>query len=488
MNAKSVPPDQPGIAVMSRQWPERAMPAVTRLLESPDVARDVDHLFPLLLHNMGLLIAFDNIERAGGDLDRLTVSGEVYRGSEPLSYLLPSADERGGRVALSTVRAQLLRHKNAQRDAAIELLASRGSDDVMVISGLAFSLLYPGYRSRMSYDADFLSSDLLACVELGESMAQDHGYGVNRVRASGLGRADACGWVALRRLTQDGYIECLGLIGGGYVVHNGIRLFWSLMPVWERSRLRESWGIVVRVPSTEDLYLMCLLRTLRKDHVVQRDFDDLNTVLTAEGASMDWDYVHNSIDRYRMGNAVRLLFAAAERAGETGSFPREAMPPGQTRVTWQTSLAASAAAKAQVSSWLALFLLSRLGLRGLLGFYLDSWIRGGAFRIHARLGGTNSWVGRTLDPVLRRMRPGFGSLCEHTTNRVSAKCNAWRPFGKGIQAPLSKPRDVQGFVRLVRLVEAHATEARNAPRLPHACWRFLYDVDLTPAPWSRNRL
>src|SRR5262245_32187336 len=86
--------------------------AAAQLLDAAEPDGEIERLYPALLEHNIFPAALAHLERAGGDLERLTVSTARFRATWPYNALLPTPDETSpGRISLASIRRRLETHR-----------------------------------------------------------------------------------------------------------------------------------------------------------------------------------------------------------------------------------------------------------------------------------------------------------------------------------------------------------------------------------------
>jgi hypothetical protein len=295
----------------------------------PDDA-GVDRLYPRLVRHKVLTQAMVGWEEGGADLDVLGVAAHVYRSAWPLPGLLPHiAPGPDGRVPLGAIRNGLA----AGRDriwAAIDAVRTASARSIVLAFGRAFEAGYPGYRHRMSYDADLATGDLDGAVDVVRALTDSIGQTLYRCRVSRQGGA----WFGVFNTFgrgEDGFEVHVDLLAGGVPTGPGLLMLWYPHRLGERWREVVFEGRTVRVPTPEDMLLTVAAVRQRKAEFIARDLLDARTVLSTDGAGIDWDDVVTRAFRHRLQAALGQLVAGAERAAGRELVPsavRRGLRPG----------------------------------------------------------------------------------------------------------------------------------------------------------------
>jgi Uncharacterised nucleotidyltransferase len=417
------------VALSSFEEDAASLRAASMVLGSPEPDDELDRLYPLLLRHKCLTNAISHLERAGGDLSRLSISGDTFHTTWPLASLLPGVPEVDGRVTLASIRTHLGEHGRRLDAALLELADAAGEDPFVAIGGMSLRVAHPEYAVRMGYDVDVFAPDLQTGLRLLGRLRSPMGFALNRCRVSRLeGR-----WVAVFqtfRPTRDGHDVHLDMMAGGHPVGPGTIPLWFEAPLLERSIAVTIGGRTVRVPSAEDILLLMAVREQRRWAFTRRDVNDAGFLLSREGPRLDWDYLCTSARSHAIGGVLLELLGEAERSLGGPLIPPRARaglaPAGAER--WL--LALSAAGGAGGSGQRGIAFLARIARRGwpvLWSFRYTRRERGRvgagakllATRFQARAFVSTSRLARArtplaglLLPLAARLHPRLGSLCQ----------------------------------------------------------------------------
>jgi hypothetical protein len=493
--------------------------AARAVLAAPDPGAELDGIYRGLLRQRMLLAAIAHLERAGADLERLGVSAELYRRSWPLNSLFPTPGEPPGtRISLASIRSSLQTHGRL-----LQGLAARVTDiekGAVLLFGRAFDAAYPSYRHRLDYDVDVLVSDMDTAERLLARLRTDLGFilGACKVSRSGglwLGR------LGLEASGPERHLLHVDLIVGGWPAGPGTLLPpWPLRPVVERAREVACRHGRAMVPAAEDMLLMLGAKISRhlvsplvvpSGGLIRRDVADALSLLSAERDAFDWDSVARSAAALSCSGVLHRLVRDAEaQAGRAlapaGVLARLAPGPLEGRFL---AMAARAAEQeegepraAGGSSWklvlrlwpgYALFQHLRNTRRRLAGLahVLGDRVNEVLWRVERRLRASTRPARRRLVPVLRRLRPGFGSICEldpgpavpEDTLCPSHAARAGHPLALDAEAARvlhAIRRLLPGSAELARL--RAAAGAHLEWRFSHHCERILFRVDGASRP------
>jgi hypothetical protein len=475
--------------------------AASAVLGSADPNEEIDRLYPLLVRHKSLTNAMSHLERAGGDLQRLTISWDRFRSTWPLAPLLPGVREDGGRVSLAMIRDHLEDHFRRLERALLELVDLTGEDQFLPIGGMALRVAYPDYSDRMGYDVDVFAHDLHTGLRLLECLRSAMGFALNRCRVSRAGGHWAAVFQTFRS-GEDGHDVHVDLMAGGHPVGPGVIPLWFRAPLVDRARSARLEDHVLLVPSPEDMLLVMAVREQRKRAFSRRDINDAGFVLKREGRLLDWDYLCSSARSHGVAGVLLELAGEAERlTGERLVPPlvRARLAPPRLEGRLLAMAAAGGTPERRTLSGSAVGVLRRgwpvlwsfryvrreKGRVGAVAGLLSARLQARAFLVTSRGASSKSPAARLLLPVTARLHPRLGSLCQARREPV--------PPGSGWC--LSRVRLLRGMTRRIdpegRAVLREIARAlpdpltQRAPRIRrpdarvslHRCRAFLFFLD-----------
>jgi thymidylate kinase len=333
-----------------------AAEAARRLLSSDSPDTELDRLYPAMVRHHVAPAVIDALRTAGGDLDDLTVSGDLVRTLWPLSRLLPEPVETpSGRVPLSGMALAIDRH-TAHLDTLAWGLSGEGSSEaVVLLFGGALRLLVPEYR-RLSNDLDLYAPGAREGWALVKALWDRWGFVLVRQRTSrSLGRT--LGHFKLLRTTDDGHQLHVDVIAGGRPAGPGLLPPFVLPGLLARSRKMAISGREVLVPSIEDLLAMLGEKVLRRGALHLRDVHDAWMLAANASYPIDWSCVVEASTRHGLRGVMSHLLAAAERehgpapidpevrAALRPGFPWTRLLSGDVSPTWRRAWAVSMLAR-----------------------------------------------------------------------------------------------------------------------------------------------
>jgi hypothetical protein len=290
--------------------------AARRLLEAASPDREIERLYPALLAHHILLPALTHLERAGGDLERLTIPTTLFLATPRLNTLLPAPDECShGRISLASLRRLLDVHSALVRQTLHDLIDLDEQGRLIVLFGRAVEALCPDYARlpRSKHDVDVFVQDLQTGLRLLNDIWDRLGFTLQTCRTS---PADG-GWVAhlaLFRVSVMGHVLRIDILVGGRPIdpHR-----WSLPSLYPQLAARARFAVWdgrrVRVPSPEDILLMLAEKTHLKPNPTLRDFGDARFLLATWGRQLDWGYLTAAALDRGLGAAIHTLAREAER-------------------------------------------------------------------------------------------------------------------------------------------------------------------------------
>lgn len=419
---------------------EASLHAARSILGRPDPATEMDRIYRPLLRHRTLLTAVAHLEDAGADLERLTVSAELFKGSWPLNSLFPTpAESSGERISLASIRSSLDTHRIVLQNLTADV--TELEEGTVFLFGRAFDVAYPSYRHRMDYDVDVFVSDMDTGLRLMTRLRTKLSFMLGGCKVCRLGGQ----WLArfgMDSSSEQKHLLHIDLIVGGWPVGPGTLLPpWSLSPVAQRAR-QVQWGRRrVRVPAAEDMLLTLGAKIGRhlasplvvpSGGLIRKDFNDALILLTAEQGTLDWDYISDSVAALNCGGVLHHLIHDAEVHSGRTLAPAECMArlePGALerhflqvagRAT-EEELAPQGAAsvffrKMVLGLWPGFSLLqyvrtARRGFASLAMVLADRWMELFS-RVERRLSRSTRLPRKLTIPLLRRLRRGFGSVCE----------------------------------------------------------------------------
>lgn len=299
--------------------------AATAILDCEDPSGQIDRMYLPLLKNQTLLTAMAHLERAGADLESLTLSTSLFRNCYPLNVLLPLADHiPADRIALAAVRKHLSDHL-LLLDRVATNMASVGEDiPVVFLFGRAIRAAYPAYPHRVGYDIDVLTPHLEAGVRLVRHLGEHFGTILFHCKVS----RPYLGWLAhfgCRTRTGNGHILSIDVIARGRPFGEGPGLLPPVLHGALLARLRRvEWsGRRVWVPSAEDMLLTLADKIHRHGWISRKDFNDARVILGAENGALDWGYLRKEAVEHRLGGILHALMSDAESRAERRTVPAD---------------------------------------------------------------------------------------------------------------------------------------------------------------------
>ncbi|MBA3551586.1 MAG: nucleotidyltransferase family protein [Actinobacteria bacterium] len=480
-----------------------ALEAALEVLRAADVAEQVDRLYPGLVRHKTLLTALAHLQRAGGDIDGLTVSGDLVRTVWPLGALLPGLQE-GIPVRVSLSRMQTLLEEHARRldQTLIDLLARAPTESFLVLAGRAMGAAYPSYRNRLGYDLDVLAPEVDSGLEIVAELEQSLGFALIRSRLA-LVDGEWLGVFQTFRVDQDGYEIHVDVMIRGHPAGPGLLPLWFRPPMVERARKAEIRGRTVLVPSAEDMLLLMAVRQQRKRAFTHRDINDAWCLLSSDRATMDWEEVCSSSGRHHVAGVLfRLATEVEALSGERLVPPRVLQtlePHGLERrlvaVARSPRHARSLLRRAWPLVWSFRYRREEVGWSRALRELWANRRKARAFLLSIRWSRSHPRVTRFAASRLAGLHRGLGSLCEVRevpAGEGGGPCLSRDPLRRaGILA--RQPPDVRRVLEAAaRTIPEPAQQlaprvrpSKGAPSRAHRCRAFLFSVE---APRSRRRV
>jgi Uncharacterised nucleotidyltransferase len=420
-------------ALSSLRQDEASARVAMAVLSADDPGTELDRLYPVLVQQKSLLATIGHLDQAGGDLASLTVSAAVFRDRWPVYDLLPELPEAvPGRIALSDLRAALMRHRD-RTDEAVRIVASDrdlptdGEPPFVLLYGHALALAYPEYSDRMHYDADLLVPDSGSGLRLLSALRSQHGFQLASCALAEVAGQWSMMFTAIRR-DADGFLVHVDVVAGARPPVGAWIPPFAYPGVFRRARAVRSGASTVWIPSPEDMLLLAAERTLRKEPFPPNGFDDARAILTTEGDRLDWVYLRDAARASGLAGALHRIVTHVERAdGATIAPPRVLadLAPGRLerrvigRLERQATThltvhraghpALDAAGRRDLRTW-QLIWFARTLVTERRWALVAHMLREAAFRLDFRLGRT------ARAPLARRLlsalRTGSGSLCE----------------------------------------------------------------------------
>jgi Uncharacterised nucleotidyltransferase len=306
-------------------WPEHgeaSLSAAATVLESPDTDTVLDRLYPKLLDHKMFLIAAAHLERAGGDLNRLTISAELVETLWPFNALFPTPDgASSGRVSIAAIARRLEAHRG-HLDGLLHRVLEARPKGFLLLFGASIRAAYASYEHGFSHDLDVLTPDLAAGMSLLEVFSDELGFGLLRLRSSRADRQRVA-HLKLFRLTDDGHRLYVDLIASGRPAGPRTAPPWIHPPLWKRARPVPFGDKAVLVPSPEDMLLLAAEKTRRKADFSRRQCNDVRFLLRQGEGSIDWDYLSRAVRYHAVGSALHRLIEDAERREGRPLVPSE---------------------------------------------------------------------------------------------------------------------------------------------------------------------
>ncbi len=476
-----------------------ALAAAKDLLAAPDPAAEVATLYAGLLHHKTLPTALAHLERAGSDLERLTIPSDLFDATWPLNGLLARPDERPpGRIPLAAIARRLDRHAALLTEAALALADAGPNGDgepppFVLIFGRAFDAAYPGYRRRLGHDVDVWAPDLPAGLRVAEALCGPLGLTLTRCKVAGLG-PEAFGVFNTFR-ARDGHELHVDVMAGGQPY--GPTALPLLVRAPDAGTLRPAtWkGRAWTVPSAEDMLLMVAVRAQRKGEIVCRDVADARFLLRAE-PGLDWDGLCAKARAHQVNGALhRLLARAASSAGDPAvpdGALRSIRPGPVERRAMVTLDRSGSAPRLWPALWGFRYLRVREGSSRAAARLAGDAVRSRLFALQVRLARRGGPAGGAAS-ALRGLRPAFFSLCEFRIEPPASSAGFCLSRTRGGRA--SPPRSARGEAvallhRIVTLLPAGAVEegirlrtaAEGTARPAHRCGAYVLNArPRTPA-------
>jgi putative nucleotidyltransferase-like protein len=494
------------LVALSSLVEEDGVLAAKELLDARDQALRLDALYPGLLHHKTLTNAIHHLEQAGGDLSELSVSGRLYRSLWPLNVLMPVPEESaGGRISLASIREGLDRHRELLHRMIDDFVGLGLGRPFVLIFGRSIEAAYPAYRHRMDYDTDMFVPTLDDGLAIVSAVLSRLGFVLSRCKVS---RVEGPGLAVFNTFRVRRRHELhLDVMAGGYLTRAGLRPLWLQVPMAERSREVGWRGRTLQVPSAEDMLLITAAKPYRRREITRRDMNDAHFLLVAEQGKLDWDYVVRTAKRHQIEGALHLLMEEAERLENRSLVPadvvEELVPsPIEARLLLRAAAAEGLQRTVRTaegtmlrpgrhrwsSLWPALWTLrfarARLGRLGAVAYLLAERFERAVFRLQFRAARRRGPL-RAVVPLLRAMRPRFGSLCElreapppANLGFCLARTSARRPHlpeGLGTEERQALGRIIHALPDKVVEERIATTERATQQFEAHRCGAFLFN-------------
>ena len=293
---------------------ERSRAGAAAVLADDDPELAFERLVPDLLHDKTLLAAMAHLEHAGADLSTFTVSAALLGSLYPINAFMPPVPEVvPGRVALTGLRARLVRHQELLRGTTVALARSAAWGETVVLFGDGMRAAYPACSNRMHHDVDLLAPDLSVAADLARLLRRDLGGHLVRGRLMRV-RGWWLGVLGFVLRTADGYEVHVDLVAGGWPP---VRGFPPTPATWVMRGARHVVidGQDVRIPSPEGSLLLLTDRTIRKDPFRPNWFPDAMALLS-DPDGLDWEEITERAANLHLAAALRRLLRMTElRAG-----------------------------------------------------------------------------------------------------------------------------------------------------------------------------
>src|SRR5439155_24020418 len=135
--------------------------------------------YPACLEHNILPAALAHLERAGGDLERLSISTALFRATWPYNALLPvPAEYSPGRISLAAIRRRLEEHRVILRRTLQDVLDAGAEGALMLPWGEAIAATYPAYDQlpRLRRDIDVFVADLRTGLRILDTLWDKFGF------------------------------------------------------------------------------------------------------------------------------------------------------------------------------------------------------------------------------------------------------------------------------------------------------------------------
>ncbi len=362
-------------------------------LDDPNVQDTLRDLYPRLVRKKTITHALSHLERAGADLDAITIPESLFASAYPLNRIMaPPAATRSGEISLASIGRSLARHQELIERVIVEL-AGAGSDRLILAKGQAYRARYPGYH-RYSSDLDVFVPSWDDAISVLRLLCRQMGFALHGCKVGAVAVLKS-----FRRTA--GHELNVGLYAGGFPTPLLSLPFRLGVADPSRAGAVEVGGARVLACSVEDLLLSSALRPLLDREVAGRALNDARYLLRSDGMNLDWDYVVATAARNELQAFLLGLVRSAERTDG-----RELVPP-------EAILRLGSEAKPLgTRSWLIRYARASLGpVRGPRFVILDR-LQVRLFRAEIglrRRGG----AGRTAAAsIMALLRPRFRAVCE----------------------------------------------------------------------------
>ncbi len=302
---------QLGWALTSPFEDEQTRRACDEILGSSDPSAVMQGLYRVLISEKGIRAALGQLERAGADLDKLSISSDVVRKTFPMNlhpiWSLPA----GSRLTLRQLANVLTRHHDLLWQTTLEVSRTLGSQRFVLLSGTAIESLFPDYKERTAFDSDLWVPGLAEGLDALEVLVKDLGFTLKAARLKHVGSkyhidADVCKKV-------DGYEVDLGLLGGEYHSYSE-SLDQRAVKVRRESQM-------LRAASPEDLLVMRAV-LVRERHRIQMVSAGDAAVILRGTSSLDFSLVRHLSRTYGLDVELGVLLGHVD-ARWPGTVPTE---------------------------------------------------------------------------------------------------------------------------------------------------------------------
>jgi Uncharacterised nucleotidyltransferase len=276
---------------------EQTAAAAAEFLALDDPGAALGRALRFLVWQRTLAVAIGHLEAAGADLDAILVpAGRVSRVFHHTQvWTISDAGPVSARRLLDVVA----RHKELLAEPLVTLMTA-GVAGFVVVSGRSFQVAYPAYTTRIEFDTDLLTADLLSGAAVASAL-HEAGYPLGSLRIARLGQASHAAFSTGREVGE--HHVAVGVLVGGYHGHRG--------PIVPRSRSVPWRGGTVRVPAAEDMLVMLAARVVRKRQFAFINYNDAAVILTEE-PGLDWDVVTDSARAGGLQSVLSVVLARAE--------------------------------------------------------------------------------------------------------------------------------------------------------------------------------
>jgi hypothetical protein len=307
-------------ALASPTEDEGSLQAARELLALRQPSKVLEGLYPELVAHRILTNVVAHLERAGGDVEALSVSQDTFRTTWPLAALFPPHHPGlAGEVTLGTLRDLLEGHRRALDEEMAFLVDAMPEGSFMALTGRAFRAGYPDYGLRMEYDADLFLWDVDAGIRMLDALRSERSCAMHSAR---LFRREGRWHAELHtaRQSPDGRELHVDIVVGAKMGRGR-----AIGPEPRRGRARSTgWlGRTLLIPAPEDMLLWSAVQQRRRATLSLRDLNDARIVLEADAAGIDWDRLCGAAVRFGVAQGIERLIAEAERATSRGLAPEE---------------------------------------------------------------------------------------------------------------------------------------------------------------------